>query len=101
MTRDEITRLAHQAGFVGMDGHNVCLRRFAEIVAAAEREACANVVEDCAMQRLAENMRMIAEDDWSEFDDPEEVRNQIEICAKAAAFQALMAAHAIRARGKA
>lgn len=40
MTRDEITHLAHEAGFVGMDGSHGALRRFAALVAAAEREAC-------------------------------------------------------------
>jgi len=41
MTREEITRMAKQAGFVGFDGDNGSLRRFAALVAAAEREACA------------------------------------------------------------
>jgi len=38
MTRDEITRMAQEAGFVGFDGDNGSLRRFAALVAAAERE---------------------------------------------------------------
>jgi len=46
MTRDEITRMAQEAGFVGFDGDNGSLRRFAALVAAAEREACARLVED-------------------------------------------------------
>jgi len=41
MTREEITRMAREAGFVGFDGDNGSLRRFAALVAAAEREACA------------------------------------------------------------
>jgi hypothetical protein len=45
MTREEITRLAREAGFVGFDGDNGSLRRFAALVAAAEREACAKVCE--------------------------------------------------------
>ena len=45
MTRDEITHLAREAGFVGMDGDHGALRRFAALVAAAEREACAKVCE--------------------------------------------------------
>jgi len=45
MNRDDITRLAREAGFVGFDGHNGALRRFAELVAAAEREACAVVCD--------------------------------------------------------
>jgi DNA-binding IclR family transcriptional regulator len=43
MTRDDITRMAQEAGFVGFDGDTKCLREFAFIVAAAEREACALV----------------------------------------------------------
>lgn len=38
MTREDITRMARQAGFVGFDGDNKCLREFAILVAAAERE---------------------------------------------------------------
>lgn len=45
MTRDEITSMAREAGFVGMDGSHGALLRFAAIVAAAEREACAKTVE--------------------------------------------------------
>ena len=41
MTRDDITSMAREAGFVGMDGDHGALRRFAVLVAAAEREACA------------------------------------------------------------
>jgi len=39
MTREDITRMAREAGFVGFDGDNGSLRRFAALVAAAEREA--------------------------------------------------------------
>ena len=45
MTKDDITRMARQAGFVGFDGENKCLREFATLVRAAEREACAKVCE--------------------------------------------------------
>lgn len=41
MTRDKITRMAREAGFVGMDARHGALRRFAAIVAAATREECA------------------------------------------------------------
>jgi len=44
MTREDITRLAQEAGFVGMDGDHGALRRFAALVASAEREACANAM---------------------------------------------------------
>jgi hypothetical protein len=46
MTRDDITRMARKAGFVGFDGDNGSLRRFAALVAAAEREAIAQMIED-------------------------------------------------------
>ena len=48
MTRDDITRMAREAGFVGFDGENKCLREFAALVAAAEREACAKVCDEQA-----------------------------------------------------
>ena len=43
MNREDITRLAQEAGFVGMDGDHGALRRFAALVASAEREACAEI----------------------------------------------------------
>jgi len=46
MNRVEITRLAQEAGFVGMDGEHGGLRRFAALVASAEREACAKVCDN-------------------------------------------------------
>jgi hypothetical protein len=46
MGRDDITRMAREAGFVGFDGDNGSLRRFAALVAAAEREACAKLIDD-------------------------------------------------------
>jgi hypothetical protein len=49
MNREDITRMAREAGFVGFDGDNGSLRRFAALVAAAEREACAKVVENHAL----------------------------------------------------
>ena len=53
MTREELTRLAEQAGFEieqPSDGHNVsgdnaCLERFAFLIAAAEREECAQACD--------------------------------------------------------
>jgi hypothetical protein len=45
MTRDDITRMAREAGFVGFDGDNGSLRRFAALVAEAEREACAKLTD--------------------------------------------------------
>ena len=45
MTQDEITRMAQEAGFVGFDGKNKTLAKFAALVAAQEREKCAKVCE--------------------------------------------------------
>ena len=38
MNREDIIRMAEEAGFVGMDGDHGALRRFAALVASAERE---------------------------------------------------------------
>jgi hypothetical protein len=55
MNRDDIIRMAHEAGFSDIVKKGVWitdgfwdeeLERFAELVAAAEREACARVCED-------------------------------------------------------
>ena len=46
MSREEITRMARGAGFVGFDGSNKMLRKFAALVAAAEREAVIAIVND-------------------------------------------------------
>ena len=43
MTQDEITRMAQEAGFVGFDGKNKTLEKFAALVAAHEREECAKL----------------------------------------------------------
>lgn len=45
MTKDEISQLARTAGFVGIDGGNGCLRRFAELVAAAELRRLTEVAQ--------------------------------------------------------
>ena len=37
MNQEDITRMAREAGFVGFDGSNAMLRKFAALVAAAER----------------------------------------------------------------
>jgi len=52
MTRDDIIRMARKADMMGLDGvpfDYLCtadLVRFATLVAAAEREACAKVCDD-------------------------------------------------------
>jgi len=43
MNQEDITRMAREAGFVGFDGSNAMLCKFAALVAAAEREACAKL----------------------------------------------------------
>lgn len=48
MTRDDIIRMAREAGY-GLslsDMHGPALERFAALVAAAEREACAGTVKE-------------------------------------------------------
>jgi hypothetical protein len=53
MTRDDIIRIAHKCGLCSEDGRDSDsviivkhLERFAKLVAAAEREACAKVCEE-------------------------------------------------------
>ena len=71
MTKDDITRMAREAGFVGFDGENKCLREFAALVAAAEREECA---KECDIQAS-----------WGNVDER---------------FGARQCSHAIRSRGQ-
>jgi hypothetical protein len=54
VNRDDIIRMAHECGIL-MRSHEhqeepTKLERFAALVAAAEREACARVVEELALQ---------------------------------------------------
>jgi len=67
MTRDDIIRMAREAGFhvsgqniqsPFVDGTNLSalFASFAELVAAAEREACANACERCLIGPAAKNM---------------------------------------------
>ena len=49
MNRDDIIRMAREAGFESHDAminHTKELQRFAALIAAAEREACAKVCEN-------------------------------------------------------
>jgi hypothetical protein len=70
MTKDEVIRMALEAGIIPSPGSQAMLERFAALVAAAEREACAKVadsqdgddkgdVEECSWSRCA---RRIAHD---------------------------------------
>jgi hypothetical protein len=45
MTRDDIIRMARESGIIQPEIVFTHLERFAALVAAAEREACAKVVE--------------------------------------------------------
>ena len=56
MTRDDIIRMAREVGLCDEDGRDSdsivitdYLERFAKLVAAAEREACAKVVEQAGL----------------------------------------------------
>ena len=68
MTRDDVIRMAREAGFPSMSIDNISdtdyarLSRFASLVAADEREACAQIAESepCltyAPQRIALHIR--------------------------------------------
>lgn len=48
MNKEDITRLAQEAGFVGMDGDHGALRRFAALVASAEHKRVQQVYTDAA-----------------------------------------------------
>ena len=45
MTRDDIIRMAREAGVGRWDAQEVAIERFASLVAAAEREACADLCD--------------------------------------------------------
>ena len=50
MTKDQITHIAREAGFVGMDGDHGALRRFANLVAEQQREEDAKLVESITLE---------------------------------------------------
>ena len=46
LNRDDIIRMAQEAGYIGFQFTSITtLERFAKLIAAAEREACAKVCE--------------------------------------------------------
>ena len=57
MNIDEITRIAREAGFVGFDGKNKTLAKFAALVAAHEREECAKIAELAEPYQTADLIR--------------------------------------------
>ena len=50
MNREDIIRMAREAGLVGKPTYINGLEAFAALVASAEREACVQIVENEAMQ---------------------------------------------------
>lgn len=65
MTRDDIIRMAREAGFAQGVAELLGLKkfaRFAALVAAAEREACAKLIEDYLSVGLAKEMARIIRD---------------------------------------
>ena len=94
MTRDEIIAMATEAGLNSYriaPGEALAVwERFAALVAAKEREACAKVCSDKALRCEAEAQRAI---DNGEHDEISAIRS--------AAWQISTCAAAIRARGAA
>ena len=50
MTREDIIRMAREAGLVGGPVYAKGLERFAALIAAAEREACAKLCESLPLE---------------------------------------------------
>ena len=93
MTRGEIIRMAREAG-IELDGDHMAwmepvesLERFAALIVAAEREACARICEEEAARYLERAAQ------------PEKVRNINPNVAKIAVQTCEYVASAIRARG--
>jgi hypothetical protein len=59
MTRDDIIRMARDAGLVGLEQGGVLenFERFAALVAAAEREACALIIQRAGLPSIATAIR--------------------------------------------
>jgi hypothetical protein len=88
MTQKDIIRMAREAGFVGFDGENGSLRRFAALVAAAEREACVAKVQAEIDHAVINETRLV----------PFPGRTTGEIAVRVGHLEAAL--DAIRARGK-
>ncbi len=109
MTRDDVIRMAREAGLhrqqhnlmsnpiqyrYSYDGYEENLERFASLVAAAEREACAKEAELMAPKAAIRRRNSFLESGHLS-------QLQIENEATGAALVALRCADAIRARGQA
>lgn len=60
MNQDDIVRMAREAGVSESElfPGEQAIERFASLVAAAEREACARMAEECVdIERLADDIR--------------------------------------------
>jgi len=90
MNREDIIRMAREAGIVFDDKAAPFYERFAALVAAAEREACAKVCEDKSMHCEKKAQEAI------EAGEHDEV-----IAIRSTAWQISVCAAAIRARGQA
>ena len=93
MNRDDVIRMATEAGLLEpgyIHGNTVIaeLERFAALVAAAERDACANVCGDRAMRCELEANQAIENGEHEESSALRSTAWQISVCAAA-----------IRARG--
>jgi len=88
MTRDDIRRMAKEAGLAevklsaGLEEMRTDMwQRFAELVAAAEREACAQVCDDKVAQCDAEAERAIENGETDEVSAIRSTAWQISSCA--------------------
>lgn len=104
MTRDDITRIAREAGFVGFDGENGSLRRFAALVRADERNKLAAwmMAQGYATGHGDTMEDLLSELDWQV---KERVGAEREACAKVCeelhpGLATRRAAEIIRARGQ-
>ena len=64
MNRDDIIRMAREAELLDSDGTGYCpigyIERFAALVAAAEREACAKLLDEMAAADKLSNYYKVA-----------------------------------------
>lgn len=83
MTRDDILRMAREAKLPDPMVFYASIERFAALVAAAEREACAKVCSDRAMRCESEAQRAIENGEHDEVSAIRSTAWQISVCAAA------------------